>query len=269
MNVEEALCRAFCDGITVSKVPAGLAVSTGFEDASGDRIGFYLVSDKSTGLYRIEDDGALVPTLVATGVNIFKGARAKVFQSLLAQGRIEFDEASSELRTGLLSETEIPAAAMRFVALLMRVASLSSTSPEMVSASFREDAISRIKADLGASFEIKEDEPVDAALAEFEPDLLLTAVGKNPVAVFVAVSDQRIYEAILMQMAANHEAHVSCSVVALMDRENSRLTTRKMRQRARNRLGAAPDFYGEEGVAVHRIAQEADRAFGTYLGPIH
>src|SRR5947209_8061168 len=102
MKLEQALCRAFCDGITVSRVPAGLAVSTGFEDASGDRIGFYLVSDNETGLYRIEDDGALVPTLMATGVNVFRGGRAKVFQTLLEQGRIEFDEASRELRTGWL-----------------------------------------------------------------------------------------------------------------------------------------------------------------------
>src|SRR5690348_18404075 len=99
MNVEEALCRAFCDGITVSAVPAGLAVSTGFEDASGDRISFYLTRDEISGLWRIEDDGALVPTLVASGVNVFKGARAKLFQGLLAQGRIEFDESSGELRT--------------------------------------------------------------------------------------------------------------------------------------------------------------------------
>jgi hypothetical protein len=187
MKLEQALCRAFCDGITVSRVPAGLAVSTGFEDASGDRIGFYLVTDNETGLYRIEDDGALVPTLMATGVNVFRGGRAKVFQTLLEQGRIEFDEASRELRTGWLAEADVPAAAMRFVALLMRVASLSSTTPEMVSANFRDDAIARIKAELSRDFVISEDQPVDTNLAEFEPDVVLTAEGKNAVAVFIAV----------------------------------------------------------------------------------
>ena len=80
-----------------------------------------------------------------------------------------------------------------------------------------------------------------------------------PVAVFIAVSDHRLYEAILMQMAADHEARIPCSVVALTDRENSRLTSQRMRQRARNRLAAAPEFYGEESAAVARIAREADR----------
>jgi hypothetical protein len=204
---------------------------------------------------------------MATGVNVFRGGRAKVFQTLLEQGRIEFDEASRELRTGWLAEADVPAAAMRFVALLMRVASLSSTTPEMVSANFRDDAIARIKAELSRDFVISEDQPVDTNLAEFEPDVVLTAEGKNAVAVFIAVSDQRIYEAILMQMTAKHEVRASVAVVALMDRENSKLTTRKMRQRARNRLAAAPEFYGEESIAVHRIAEEADRAVAGYLGP--
>jgi hypothetical protein len=259
MKVADALCRAFCDGITVSEIPTGLSVSTGFEDASGDRIGFYLIQDKISGLYRIEDDGALVPTLVASGVNVFKGGRAKLFQALLAQGRLEFDEESGELQTPLLEEQEVPGAAMRFVAVLMRVASLSVPHPEMVTANFRDDAIARIKLDLSESFEIKEDEPLNDALAEFDPDLLLISEGKVPVAVFIASSDQRIYEAILMQMAAVHESHSPCSVVALIDREGSKLTTKKMRQRARNRLSAAPEFYGEEGAAVSRIAVEARR----------
>jgi hypothetical protein len=256
MNIEKALCEAFCDGISVSKVPAGLAVSTSFEDAAGDRIGFYLTRDGND--WRIEDDGSLVPTLVATGVNVFVGARARLFKNLLTQGRIEFDDESGELRTGPLKEDEVPAAAMRFVALLIRVASLSATHPEIVSANFREDAIKRIKADLSPSFEIKIEEPLNATLSEFDPDVLLVAPGKLPVAVFIAVSDGRIYEALLMKTTAELENQV-CSVVALIDKEGSKLTTKKMRQRARNRLSAAPEFYGAEGEAVQRLAQEAAR----------
>lgn len=261
MKIEEALCRAFCDGITVSEVPAGLAVSTPFEDTFGERIGFYLTRDKATDLYRIEDDGELVPSLIASGTNIMKGSRGKLFQLLLDQGRIEFDSGSGELRTPLLTEHEVPTAAMRFVALLVRVASLTSVHPQMVSRNFRDDAVERIRADLSDRFAIQEGEDIALvpALAEFEPDVYLTSSGKTPVAVFVAVSDQRIWEAITMQMAAAYEAKIPCSVVALIDREGSKLTSKKMRQRARNRLGAVPEFYGEETQAVARIAQEASR----------
>ena len=260
MKIEEALCRAFCDGITVSEVPAGLAVSTPFEDTSGERIGFYLTKDKGSNLYRIEDDGELVPALMASGTNLLKGARGKLFQSLLEQGRIELDTQTGELRTPFLEESDVPAAAMRFVALLVRVASLSAVHPEIVSRTFREDALERIRSDLSATFEIAEGDKTNLAptLAEFEPDVYLLAADKTPVAVFIAVSDQRISEAIIMQMAADYEAKVPCSVVALIDREGSKLTTQKMRRRARSRLKAAPDFYGEEAQAVARIARESE-----------
>ena len=260
MNIEQVLCRAFCDGISITQVPSGLAVSTGFEDASGDRIGFYLSRESKSGLWRIEDDGSLVPTLVATGVNVFKGTRAKLFQSLLEQGRIEYDADTAELRTKLLTDEELPGAAMRFVALLLRVASLSVTHPEIVSANFRDDAVARIKQELGQQFFIREDEPLSPGLAEFEPDVLLTAPDLSPVAVFVAVSDQRLYEAIFMQMAAEHEVKIPCSVVALLDRDGSKLTSKKMRERAQNRLDALPVFYNEESQAIARIAKEAYRA---------
>lgn len=261
MKIEEALCRAFCDGIEVSEVPVGLAVSTPFEDTSGERIGFYLTQDKASNLYRIEDEGELVPALIASGTNILKGSRGKLFQSLLTHGRIEFDAATGELRTPFLEESEVPAAAMRFVALLVRVASMTVVHPEMVSRNFHDDAMERIRADLSARFEIREGDDINLhpTLAEFEPDAYLVAASKVPIAVYVATSDQRLSEAIIMQMAADYEAKVPMSVVALIDREGSKLTTGKMRQRARNRLGAAPEFYGEEAQAVLRIAQEADR----------
>jgi len=258
MNIEKTLCEAFCDGITVSRVPAGFAVSTAFEDASGDRIGFYVTRDAAADRYRIEDDGSLVPTLIASGVNILTGTRQQLFGALLKQGNAEYDQKAGELRTLPLAEHDVPLAAMRFVAMMMRIAGLAIAHPQTVTATFRDDAIEHIKTDLSGVFRVEtEHTAVSPMLAEFEPDVLLSADGKRPVAVFIAMSDQRLYEAILMQMAARYEAQIECAVVALIDREGSKLTSRRMRQRARNRLDAASDFYGEETAAVARIAREA------------
>ena len=43
MIVKDDLCKAFCDEILVREVPAGLAVATGFDNFSGDTIGFYII----------------------------------------------------------------------------------------------------------------------------------------------------------------------------------------------------------------------------------
>ncbi len=130
MNIERLLCDAFCDGITVEKVPAGLAVATAFEDAAGDRLAFYVVSDKKTGLYRLEDDGYLVPTLIAMGTDVTEGQRARLFQTILKQSGVEFDPNSGELCSELVSEDAVPMAAMRFISMLMRVAALSAPKPK-------------------------------------------------------------------------------------------------------------------------------------------
>lgn len=257
MNLSEQLCQVFCDGISVEEVDAGLAVATAFEDVAGDRIGFYLIRDDATGLWRIEDDGSLVPSLIAMGTDVTQGQRARLFGSILASSSAEYDEDAGELKTPLLKEDDVPMAAMRFVSMMVRVAALSAMRPEMVTNTFREDATARIKADLGQRFPLREREPISNALAEFEPDIVLRPLDVPPVAVFIAVSDARVYEAIFLRMAADHEAKEPCSVVALMDHIRSQLVTNKMRQRAENRLDATPVYYGEETAAIERIAKEA------------
>lgn len=257
MSLEQQLCKVFCDGITVYEVPAGLAVATAFEDGSGDRLAFYIVRDRETNRYRIEDDGSLVPTLHAIGSKVTDGQRARVFGGIVGQAGVAFDEESGELRSEWVDESEVPYAALRFVTMLMKVSTLWSMRTDLVVNTFREDAISRIKAELGDRMEISERQPVSEKLKEFEADLVLRPTNGLPVAVFVGVSDARLYEAIFLRMAADHEVHEPCSVVAVLDRDASRLTTARMRQRAQNRLDGMPVFYGEESAAVALIAKRA------------
>ena len=55
-GLQDVLCRAFCEQLSVRAVPAGLAVSGAFRDSSGDPIEFFMVGD-GDGL-RLEDDGS-------------------------------------------------------------------------------------------------------------------------------------------------------------------------------------------------------------------
>ena len=258
MNLAETLCKTFCGGIAVDATPTGFVVSAPFEDSGGDRITFYLVRDQDNHHFRLEDDGALVPTLIAMGTNVTEGQRKRLFDAILRQTGVEYDDSSGELRTPPVEEPDIPAAALRFLSMLNRVAALSAMRPELIMSTFREDAVRRIKDELSGRVRITEGEPVSAALSEVEPDLVLRGPSRVPVAVFIAVSDARLYEAIFLRMAADHEARQPCSVVALIEKEASRLTTSRMRQRAQNRLDAVPVYYGEELAAIARIAREAE-----------
>jgi hypothetical protein len=257
MSIADELCKAFCNGIAVEEIPVGFSVATGMEDPAGDRIGFYVVRHGDTGLYRIEDDGALVPTLIAMGVNITEGQRRRLFNTILRQAGVEYDDSSGELRTQAIPESEISEAALKFASTLDRVAALSAMRPEIVMSTFREDAISRIKHTLELKAQVVEGELVSAAISDIRPDLIIRAAEQPPVAVFIAVSDASLYEAIFLRTIADHEAKIPCSVVALLEKEGTRLVSTRMRQRAQNRLDAVPVYYGEEGAAVTRIAREA------------
>jgi hypothetical protein len=102
---------------------------------------------------------------------------------------------------------------------------------------------------------MNEDEPVDERISEVKPDLTIRSPNRDPVAVFLAQSSQRVNDAIFLQMAALYEANRPVSVIALLEADSS--ISAKLRQRASNRLSAVPIYRNDENQAVQRIVREA------------
>lgn len=260
--MREALCRAFCGDLTLTDVPVGYAVSTTFQRSDGDSVGFYIVRDEHRpGRYRLEDDGTTVPFLEAAGVEFSTDTRAAAFSELLETYDVEFDEAEMLLHSKHLDEAELPAAAMKFVAFMLRANDFLLLTRDKVASSFKEDATRMIKERIGDRASVSESEPVSVNLSDNVPDLLIQAPNRRPVAVFLGASQQRVYEAILLQMQALYEAHEDVAVIALL--ESDRILTRDVLRKATNRLEAIPTFRGDEVEAVHRITREALGSLGT------
>jgi hypothetical protein len=171
----------------------------------------------------------------------------------LNQYGAEYDAERGELTTPLMHSDQIPAAALKFVALLLRLQDLVLLTPERAASTFREDATRAIHQRLDKRAVIKENEPIAEGI-EFPADLLIQAPDRDPVAVFLAMSEQRVLEAVVAQMAATYETHSHCSVIALLEKDSS--VTRKMRIRASNRLTAMPIYEGDERAAIQRIERE-------------
>ena len=254
--MREALCRAFCGDLTLIDVPVGYAVSTTFLRDDGDAVGFYIVRDsQSTSRFRIEDDGTTIPFLEAGGVEFSTDTRSAAFTALLDTYQIAFDEDEMLLHTSVVSEAELPAAAMRFVAFMLRVGDFLLLTREKVASTFKEDAARLIRERIGDRAIVSEKVAVSANLADNIPDLLIKAQDRRPVAVFLGSSQQRVYEAILLQMQALYEANEDVAVIALL--ENDRVVTRDVLKRAMNRLETTLTFRGDETESVHRIARAA------------
>lgn len=254
--MKEAICKAFCDEIRVREVPIGLAISTAFRRADGDAIAFYAVRNPNeSGLVHLEDDGTTRPYLEAAGVDFETQTREQAFAAILEEYGAQYDGNEAIIRTGEVPESEVPRAAINFAALLLRLSDFLLLSQEHTASAFKEDAIKRIRDAVGDRATIKEDALVDAHLSEVRPDLVIQSSNRDPVAVFLAQSPQRVNDAIFLQMAALYEANRVVSVVALLEDDVS--VSAKLKQRAANRLSAVPIYRNDEDQAVQRIVREA------------
>lgn len=254
--MKEELCRAFCNEISVKEIPAGLAIGTPFRRSDGDVIAFYVIrTDTVPGMARLEDDGQTIPYLEACGVDFETSTRKKAFEALLTEYGAEYDEGENIIKTPIMREAELPLAALRFSALLLRLYDFLLLTQEHVESTFKEDAKRRIRTVIGPRAAIQEDVVVSPELTEITPDLLITAAGRDPVAVFLAQSTIRVQDAIILQMAALYEAKQPLSVVALVESQNT--LTRDMHRRAGNRLAAVTTWEGDQIAAIQRIEREA------------
>jgi hypothetical protein len=247
------LCKAFCDQLQIREVPAGLAVSTAFSFSDSEPVGFYVVGPDALGRYRIEDDGTTIPMIEADGIDLETPTRHDAVEALLTEYGARYDQERGELMTLHMSADQVPSAAFKFVALLLRLQDLILLTPERAASTFREDASKAIRDALSNRASIRENEPIAPGI-EFPADLIIQAGQREPVAVFLAMSEQRVLEAVVAQMAVTYEAHSPCSVIALLEKDGS--VTRKMRTRASNRLTAMPIYEGDQRAAIQRIERE-------------
>lgn len=252
--MKERICKAFCDTVSTRNVPAGLAVSTTVASINGDPIGFYVVGPLSDGRYRLEDSGLLMPYLQAIGSDLGNQTRLETFDMLLSEHNAAFDSDSLEIVSEPMIESEIPGAALRFVSLLLRVSDLVLMAQDKVVSTFKDDATSRLKERIGESANIREGEPLSGMLSDWEPDLVIKAKGRPPVAVFLVQTEHRILEAMLLHSEAL-QASEDARVVGMLEREGS--ISQKTRIRALNRLDAMAVFGSDEQSAINRVATEA------------
>jgi hypothetical protein len=262
--VKDELCKAFCNEIRLRDVPAGVAVSTGFDGLGGEPIGFYIVGPDGAGRYHLEDDGTTVPLLEALGADRDNKTRVEAFDAMLEEYSAEFNEETGELLTKPVPVEHLPQAAMKFVALLLRLQDLELLTPERVASTFKEDAThALVEIFKDRNVVIKEEEPIAPSI-EFPADLIIQAPERDPVAVFLAATEQKLLEAVVAQMAAMYETHTVCSVIALLDKDTS--VNKKTRTKAANRLAAVTYYEGDESAAIRRIEREV---LGPQIGTVH
>lgn len=259
--LKRQLCTTFCGSINVRPVPSGLAISSAFEDQTGDPISFYL--SQSDDGFLIEDDGAYLSHLIAKDIPIDQGTRGQLLDAILDQAHAYWDRETLEIRSEVFPETEISQRVVNFISSLIRVRDLELMTREVVRSTFREDATAAIQKRYGNIANFEEDKPVYADFSEFPADLVImpkeTGRGRKGAIYFVNTND-RLNEALLLQMEAARLNRSDFEVIALIEEPDLKMISRKRFQRAQNRSLPMPIFRGDEEAAMTLIGRKLQMA---------
>jgi hypothetical protein len=261
--LKKRLCDTFCGSINVRPVPSGLAISTAFEDQSGDPISFYLTEIEDG--YQIEDDGAYLSHLIAKDIPIDQGARGQLLDAILEQGHAHWDRETLEIRSSTFGEGEISKRIVDFMSSLMRVRDLELFTREVVRSTFREDATREIEARFGPIANFAEDEPVNSRFSDFPADLVIRPLETAPAgarsgAVYFVNTSDKLNEALLLQYEAEKLRRDDFEIIALIEDPAMRTISHRKFQRAQNRSLAMPIFRGDEEGAISMIERKLNLA---------
>lgn len=257
-DLSEKLCKAFCSGISVNPVASGYAISSLFEDDSGDRISFYL--SPSLDGYHIEDDGSYLAHLVAKDIPINEGTRGQLLDAILSKGHAYWDKETFEIKTSSFPESDVTQRVIDFLSSMIRVRDLELLTRDVVRSTFREDAVAALTKRFGALATLNENEPVSSEFSEYPADLVIrprAAAQGAAAAVYFVSSNDKLNEALLLQMEKSQPLHAGAEfkVVALIEEPELKLISKKKFQRAQNRNVLMPIFRGDEAAAVEMIAK--------------
>ena len=259
--MKDALCKAFCDSIELRKVPSGYAVTTPFLLADGDPILFYVI--EKSGAFQIEDDGTQVAAIEASGVDLRSGARSEAFQALQSEYGLTFDEDTRVLRTGLMQKDELPCAALRTIAALLRLQDLALLHPRIVKSTFRDDATAAIHQKFAERAQVAESAPVTDQLGNYMADLVLTTERVPPLAIYLGTSDEKALQALVLKMETEKYREIPCRVILLLGRSIDVPLREPTYALAQARLDHVLSFRGVEADAMNVIDRVLFNAGGA------
>lgn len=258
MSLQQRICKAFCAEVRVNPFRGGFGVSTPFADAlTGDPIGFYVVGPQPGHTFKIVDDALTVARFESEGATLDSKQRLANFQEVLSIYGGAYDEDSGELAIPDVLEGDLERRALDFMALLLRLQDMTQQTQERTRNSFADDVARRLDALDVEGLSVEAGVPVFPDNKEVIPDFVLRKAGHNkPLALFLARDNEKLWQAMHLQMAAEYEIQRPVAIVVLL--ESGSTGAQKMRDKAANRIDAVTNWKGDEGAAINRILRELE-----------
>jgi hypothetical protein len=258
MSLQKRICEAFCAEVRVNPIRGGFGISTPFSDAAtGDGIGFYILGPSDNQMYKLVDDALTVARFEAEGATLDSQQRLESFNEVLTTYGARYDEDSGELLIEDVRLESLDRKILDFMALMLRLQDMYLLTRERTRNTFADDVANKLENLNVPGVSVEANAPVYEDLNEVIPDYVLRREGhKKPLALFLASTSEKLWQAMHLQLIAEHEARKPVSVVALL--ETGHTGTAKVRDKAANRLAATLNWRGDEAAAFQRILRELE-----------
>jgi hypothetical protein len=258
VSIQQRICKAFCAEVQVNPFRGGFGVSTPFADAlTGDPIGFYVMGPQRDHRYKIVDDALTVARFESEGATLDSKQRLANFQEVLSAYGGAYDEESGEVAILDVPDSALEKKALDFMALLLRLQDMTQHSTERTRNTFNDDVAKRLESRRVEGLTIEAGVPVFPDSKEVIPDFVLRKAGVGrPLALFLARDNEKLWQAMLLQMSSEYEIKKPVGIVVLLESGTS--GAQKMRDKAANRISAVTNWKGDEDAAIGRILRELD-----------
>ena len=254
-SLRELLSRTFAQSVDVRAVPSGLSVTAPFSDSSGDRLSFYVT--QSDDGYAFEDDGFYLSHLVASGIDIERGQRRQLLDTVLEGSGAYWDPETFEIKSR--PTNNVGQSAILFMSALLRLRDIELLTKATVHSTFKEDALALAEDKLGTEFEIETNAPVSAEFNENPSDLVL--IPKRPgyrrAGIFLVSGATSFLEAELLhnEIERKGEGKHLASVALIEGIDKLQFVGTQRFQRAVNRGLPTPFFRGDEAQSMAYISR--------------
>lgn len=198
MNLLKDVCGTFCDGLAMREVPIGFAIRTPFRTADGDAVALYARRDPAVaGRYRFEDDGATLAELQEAGFSLDNETRGTEFYRLLAEYGCHYDEDEILIHTDYLSEEQLPAYFLKFMALMVRLGDLRMLSRNVVRDTFKGDLQEFVEATFEGMAAVERDASPMTTLTDYVADVVVRGPDST-LAIYAGTTEVKALEAFVL-----------------------------------------------------------------------
>jgi hypothetical protein len=225
----------------------------------------FFIMNLPDGMARLEDDGAQVALLEASGVPLDrKGARYEAFCELLSQHDATYDDDAGVIRTDDMPSDAIASASVKFTALMLRVQDLALLTVERVKQSWRDDAMRDLHAKFDSVANVDEGAVVSAKVSSIPADVVIRSPGDAPpVAIILGTSNAKGLMALVLKMELEKYQGQNFPVILLVERAKDNPLAEGTYALAQSRLNGVHTYRGAEIDAMAAISRFVPSSHGT------